>query len=254
MEVIPYHGFEDRTVEHPNRVKLRPVEGLDGVFDVERLEGDITREGTPLTAETMNQLVLESDARVGSRITFSNGTIIREISPQGNLAINKPVSLPRIWSSDWWFKILKDGVEGNTTFIFDHSQKGFFVGSARFYDDTFYKPDVAPALILSARNKAAIVEMNNKTSAMVLGNDIQIEIDGSEYHARGFLFIFGSHAMYSTSGGGISFISGSGMRIVNVDGYPLRIISFNMRGGHYSLELTFLVLFLAFIGGRHAKI
>lgn len=64
MEVIPYHGFEDRTVEHPNRVKLRPVEGLDGVFDVERLEGDITREGTPLTAYILGKACVAYGSRI----------------------------------------------------------------------------------------------------------------------------------------------------------------------------------------------
>ena len=49
-------AFEDRVVEHPNRWKLiNPNDGTDfSVWDVERDEGVVTQEGTPLNAAAFN--------------------------------------------------------------------------------------------------------------------------------------------------------------------------------------------------------
>lgn len=49
--------FEDRVVQHPNRVVLTPVAGKANTYDVRRDEGRVTVEGTPLVAETLNTLV-----------------------------------------------------------------------------------------------------------------------------------------------------------------------------------------------------
>lgn len=48
--------FNDRLVQYPNRVKLVPVSGQDGVYDVSRAEGSVQQEGTPLNAENLNQI------------------------------------------------------------------------------------------------------------------------------------------------------------------------------------------------------
>ena len=48
--------MEDRLVEYPNRVRLIPVEGQDGVYDIVQMPGTVTSEGTPL-----NKLTLLSD-------------------------------------------------------------------------------------------------------------------------------------------------------------------------------------------------
>ena len=49
-------AFEDRVVEHPNRWKLiNPNDGTDfSVWDMERDEGVVTQEGTPLNAAAFN--------------------------------------------------------------------------------------------------------------------------------------------------------------------------------------------------------
>lgn len=43
----------DRLVEFPNRVRLIPVEGQSGVYDVVQVPGTVTEEGTPLNKGTL---------------------------------------------------------------------------------------------------------------------------------------------------------------------------------------------------------
>ena len=47
-------AFVDRVVEHPGRVRLTPVEGVENVYDMTREEGTVTEEGTPLNATNLN--------------------------------------------------------------------------------------------------------------------------------------------------------------------------------------------------------
>lgn len=49
--------FTDRVVQHPGRVKMTPVSGQTGVYDVERQEGTVTEPGTPFKADTFNGIV-----------------------------------------------------------------------------------------------------------------------------------------------------------------------------------------------------
>jgi len=48
--------FKDRVVEYPGRMKLTPT-SADGEYDVTMEEGTVTEEGTPLSAETFNDVI-----------------------------------------------------------------------------------------------------------------------------------------------------------------------------------------------------
>lgn len=48
--------FKDRVVEYPGRMKLTPT-SADGEYDVTMEEGTVTEEGTPLNAETFNDVI-----------------------------------------------------------------------------------------------------------------------------------------------------------------------------------------------------
>lgn len=52
-------AFINRVVEHPGRVQLTDVSTGEvlGVFDVTRVEGEVTEEGTPLNADNLNNEV-----------------------------------------------------------------------------------------------------------------------------------------------------------------------------------------------------
>lgn len=57
----------DRIVQFPNRIRLTPVSGQANVYDVERQEGTVTQQGTPLNAETLvhkDQLILGKNIRI----------------------------------------------------------------------------------------------------------------------------------------------------------------------------------------------
>lgn len=45
--------FQDRIVQYPNRVKLTPVAGQVNTYDVSRVEGNVTAEGTALNRENL---------------------------------------------------------------------------------------------------------------------------------------------------------------------------------------------------------
>ena len=48
-------GLVDRVVEYPGRVKLDPVPGEEGVYDMSRAEGEITMAGSQLNADTLTE-------------------------------------------------------------------------------------------------------------------------------------------------------------------------------------------------------
>ena len=52
--------IKDRIVEHPNRYRLKPVEGQPGVYDIEPEPGEVTESGTLINAELFRQLLLLS--------------------------------------------------------------------------------------------------------------------------------------------------------------------------------------------------
>lgn len=47
--------FQDRIVQYPNRVKLTPVAGQANTYDVSRVEGNVTAEGTALNRENLEK-------------------------------------------------------------------------------------------------------------------------------------------------------------------------------------------------------
>lgn len=51
--------FKDREVQYPGRVRLNSVEG--NLYDLERAEGTVEEEGTPINAATLNQLTEQLD-------------------------------------------------------------------------------------------------------------------------------------------------------------------------------------------------
>lgn len=73
-------AFQNRQAEHPNRKKLTVVaEGTNSngtkvlTVDVERAEGNVSVQGTPLTAENLNAeikaLIQQNSASVGTTAT-----------------------------------------------------------------------------------------------------------------------------------------------------------------------------------------
>lgn len=52
--------IKDRIVEHPNRYRLKPVEGQPEVYDIEPEPGEVTESGTLINAELFRQLLLLS--------------------------------------------------------------------------------------------------------------------------------------------------------------------------------------------------
>lgn len=67
--------FKDRIVEFPGRIRLTPVAGEEGVYDVTREEGTITQAGTKLSATNLEaNYRLISEERSGT-VTYEAGTI-----------------------------------------------------------------------------------------------------------------------------------------------------------------------------------
>lgn len=54
--------FVDRVVQHPNRIRLIPT-GNANEYDVERAEGSVTVEGTPLIADNINTFAEDDKAK-----------------------------------------------------------------------------------------------------------------------------------------------------------------------------------------------
>lgn len=63
--------FVDRIAEHPARRKLSTIDTAQvfGVYDVERDEGTVSQEGTPLNATTFNTLQDNVAAALGKELT-----------------------------------------------------------------------------------------------------------------------------------------------------------------------------------------
>lgn len=68
--------FKDREVQYPNRIRLVPVEGQEGVYDVERAEGTVIEPGTVLDAALFNAMeedIEEKAKQDGSYSTLKSG-------------------------------------------------------------------------------------------------------------------------------------------------------------------------------------
>lgn len=63
--------FQDRIVQYPNRVKLTPVAGQANVYDVSRVEGTVTAQGTALNRENLEAGFLS--LATGGEVAYSNG-------------------------------------------------------------------------------------------------------------------------------------------------------------------------------------
>lgn len=63
--------FVDRIAEHPARRKLSTIDTAQvfGVYDVERDEGTVSQEGTPLNATTFNTMQNNIEAALGVELT-----------------------------------------------------------------------------------------------------------------------------------------------------------------------------------------
>lgn len=89
----------DRIVEHPGRIKLTDVltgEEL-GTFDVERMEGEITEEGSPLNAETLNSEIQQAAdsacAELKTAITVDANNNVSYKNRQMGSAVVKPAAV-----------------------------------------------------------------------------------------------------------------------------------------------------------------
>lgn len=82
-------AFVNRITEHPNRVKLIPIEGGEpNIYDVVRYEGEVEEEGTPLNAENLNG-EMENTIKVamnGINIDSSNNVHFRNLQ-QGKAVV-----------------------------------------------------------------------------------------------------------------------------------------------------------------------
>lgn len=71
-------AFENRIVEHPGRVVLTPVDGLENTFDADYTaqEGEVTQEGTLLDADSMNSAVQDIvDSSIDGITLTTGGTL-----------------------------------------------------------------------------------------------------------------------------------------------------------------------------------
>ncbi|MEG2918797.1 MAG: hypothetical protein RR891_06000, partial [Clostridium sp.] len=67
--------WKDRLVEKPNT--YRATSNLDGTVTLNREEGIITEEGTPVNAAAMNKIEIElekANSQLGEKATFKNGS------------------------------------------------------------------------------------------------------------------------------------------------------------------------------------
>lgn len=68
-------AFIDRVVEYPNRITLLPVSGQDNTYDMAFAEGEVTVEGTPLSADGLNAIVVDkTEVLVNLDTTAAAGT------------------------------------------------------------------------------------------------------------------------------------------------------------------------------------
>lgn len=75
-------AFENRIVEFPNRVTLTDENGtVKGTYTITRNEGTVTQEGTPLTAENLNEEIAEvvNSAMSGISIDGSHNVHFRNL-------------------------------------------------------------------------------------------------------------------------------------------------------------------------------
>lgn len=69
-------AFIDRVVEYPNRITLAPVSGQDNTYDMAFAEGEVTVEGTPLSAAGLNAIVVDkTEVLVNLDTSAAAGTV-----------------------------------------------------------------------------------------------------------------------------------------------------------------------------------
>ena len=68
-------ALTDRIVEYPGRIKLTAVSGETDTYDVERAEGQVTQEGTPINAANLNAAFLMETEDYTGTVTYEAGTI-----------------------------------------------------------------------------------------------------------------------------------------------------------------------------------
>jgi hypothetical protein len=82
--------MKDRVVEHPNRVRLVPVAGQDGVYDAVAVPGTITEPGTPIN----KALLLSDSTAMLYGLSEANANVNRSIELAYNGENNVMVVIP----------------------------------------------------------------------------------------------------------------------------------------------------------------
>jgi hypothetical protein len=97
---ISMEQFVDRKPQYPGRVKLVKVSGSSDLYDMTPAEGSVTgsyKEGTPLNAETLNQLLAEIEkAKLNSICISDNDNNTGDILTLGttkNLVVKLPQTI-----------------------------------------------------------------------------------------------------------------------------------------------------------------
>lgn len=95
-----------RSVEHPGRIKLIPT-GEDGVFDVQRAEGEVTNEGDLVSDVNLNALEqrilagLASGTGGAANNALALGGVEAEAYPNINHIDEAVLTLINGWSATW---------------------------------------------------------------------------------------------------------------------------------------------------------
>lgn len=85
-------AFIDRVVQYPNRVTLTAVSGETDTYDMERAEGTVTEEGTPLNAANLNNEIQSMIADAIQGITIDNNGNVSYRNMQSGKVLVKPSS------------------------------------------------------------------------------------------------------------------------------------------------------------------
>lgn len=83
--------MKDRVPQHPGRIKLIPVEGQPGIYDMERADG-ATETGTPLNKSTF----LQDDTAEALGLTSADPTVNDAFLAARKLARNRGSWIQRV--------------------------------------------------------------------------------------------------------------------------------------------------------------
>lgn len=93
--------FKDREVQYPNRIRLVPVPGQEGVYDVERAEGTVIEPGTVLDAALFNAMEEDIEEKAKQNGTYSEMTVGKAKADQkGNVIDATYAKLTQVVTKD----------------------------------------------------------------------------------------------------------------------------------------------------------